>query len=52
MTSVAGAVVIAVVLLAVVVVDVLRIHGRILRRLHERDPIEDPSVSLANREIS
>jgi uncharacterized membrane protein YcaP (DUF421 family) len=39
MTSVLAAAVVAVLLLLVVIVDLLHSHGRVLRRLHELDPV-------------
>jgi hypothetical protein len=41
MTAVIAAVIVVTVLLVVVAVDLLRAHGRVLRRLHELDPPDE-----------
>jgi len=47
MAALLGAFSLAVVLLVVVVVDLLRSHGRVLRALHEVDPpaVQPPALS-------
>ena len=44
MSAAVSAIVIATVLLVLVVIDLLRRHGRVRRTLHERDGGEDPTA--------
>lgn len=44
MSALAGAMVLAAVLLGASVVDLLRSHGRALRQLHELDPLDEDAV--------
>ena len=44
MSAAVSAIVIATVLLVLVVIDLLRRHGRVLRTLHELDGGEDPTA--------
>jgi len=50
MDALIGAFVLAVALLVVVVIDLLRSHGRLLRTLHELDPASEERGPVPRRD--